>query len=422
MFLFNDLLVETIKKGKKFHFVQEIRLPSVGVVEDSPLSLTFHIPGNAESAPCPRYVFESAKEQEEAKKSILATCAEAITSLPQASASLSSSPFPVAAVDCAVARVDHHIYVFGGQSSPGEASDGFFRGTIAASSSDVVEWVELPSSPGRPSARSGHSLTTVGQSLYLFGGFTGTERLNDLYVYDIASGQWTLENGLQGLPPSPRSGHSVVVAADGRRVFVFGGATTGKLFNDIYILDLKSRTWTPLLPKVTGTPPKPRYNASAVLNGNKIVLHGGASQFGGLSDVWVFDLTELLWTELKTVGESPGEVFGQAVGNIGGNMGGNIVLYGGKGSPSDVAHVLCFEDLVWDLVRLPKEQVPASSPHLGPAVEGPDGCSLIVVSGQFQQAPAVCLSFSKYRQTQSFKADSGDVGSKRPTFEESVIP
>lgn len=36
-----------------------------------------------------------------------------------------------------------------------------------------------------PRARVGHSATLVGSKLFLFGGYTGSEYLNDVFAYDL---------------------------------------------------------------------------------------------------------------------------------------------------------------------------------------------------------------------------------------------
>ena len=129
--MFNDLLVETIRKGKKFNFVQETRLPNVALIDDTPLSLILRTPGPLEAQPPPyHYIFEQQSTRDEARKIILQTCAEAVTSSPALTATLLPGSFPGACVDAAAARVDNFVYVFGGQTAPGVCSNAFYRGTI----------------------------------------------------------------------------------------------------------------------------------------------------------------------------------------------------------------------------------------------------------------------------------------------------
>ena len=48
-------------------------------------------------------------------------------------------------------------------------------------------------------------------------------------------------------PPSARMGASLSGSEDGRRVWLFGGNAGGASLNDLYCLDLETRTWSQVL-------------------------------------------------------------------------------------------------------------------------------------------------------------------------------
>ena len=45
-------------------------------------------------------------------------------------------------------------------------------------------------------------------------------------------------------PPSARMGASLSSSEDGRRLWLFGGNTGGGSVNDLYCLELETRTWS----------------------------------------------------------------------------------------------------------------------------------------------------------------------------------
>eukprot|EP00961_Rhodomonas_salina_P297809 3937524-Rhodomonas_salina.1 len=72
--------------------------------------------------------------------------------------------------------------------------------------------------------REDHKMVALDEQLYVFGGWSGEEYLNDLHRWDLRSLSWTpLSDTTAGLPPSPRA-HMGMVAGEGR-VFVYGGWT-----------------------------------------------------------------------------------------------------------------------------------------------------------------------------------------------------
>ena len=82
---------------------------------------------------------------------------------------------------------------------------------------------------------------------------------------------------IEGIPPSPRGGHSATKV--GRFIVIFGGhfysgKDTGfKYLNDTYLLDIDNNKW--LRPHTSGIPPSPRYAHSATLAGQRIIFFGG---------------------------------------------------------------------------------------------------------------------------------------------------
>jgi len=82
---------------------------------------------------------------------------------------------------------------------------------------------------------------------------------------------------IEGVPPCPRGGHSATLS--GASIVIFGGhyyagKTVGYVYlNDTYVLDVNANRWHK--PKISGTPPGPRYNHTAILAGSRIIVFGG---------------------------------------------------------------------------------------------------------------------------------------------------
>ena len=75
------------------------------------------------------------------------------------------------------------------------------------------QWENIEIAPGQPipCPRSGHSATIHNGNMYVFGGKDdSSEKLNDLWVYNIADKKW-IEIEAEGEVPFERSGHSADV-------------------------------------------------------------------------------------------------------------------------------------------------------------------------------------------------------------------
>jgi Kelch motif len=153
--------------------------------------------------------------------------------------------------------------------------------TVELSSCRRIEYVDTqrscaPSAPGRIK----HSAVRFGSSMIVFGGFTGSENLNDCWEY----GRWT----------TPAIGVRVSSAYSRCRCHV-------RVRDDVSP-ELVSDRWTCLhsgstSPKskaeggvVTGSVPEARSNHTCVLYGGSMVLFGGSSEESYYDDVWSFNL------------------------------------------------------------------------------------------------------------------------------------
>jgi hypothetical protein len=100
-------------------------------------------------------------------------------------------------------------------------------------------WRELTREP-RPPARNFYAMAFDEETrrLILFGGSTSNGPANDLWSFDASIDAWSSVNP-GGEVPSPRFGHDMVWARETRSLFVFGGRTSSQDLNDLWELELQ---------------------------------------------------------------------------------------------------------------------------------------------------------------------------------------
>jgi hypothetical protein len=124
--------------------------------------------------------------------------------------------------------------------------------------------------------------------LFIFGGWDGGKRLNDLFVIDLDEKLWS-QVAVEGESPAPRAGMSLCTVAD--RLYLFGGSGPhAQCFNDLYTFDPSSSKWTHCNtfadPKVQ---PRMRAGHSMTLVGTKLYIIGGSYGQDYLKDVYELD-------------------------------------------------------------------------------------------------------------------------------------
>ena len=182
----------------------------------------------------------------------------------------------------ASAAVGDVVWVFGGQC--GRKCQNHLYSLTCSPQSDVFTW-QRHANDTLPTARSGHSMATVHESVYLFGG-QGKKLYNDLHKLEGAAGSFS-EVVARGKPPTPRHGQSM--AWDGLDLLVvFGGLTAGSVDNTLSVFSLSRSEWTS--PQCFGTAPSARSEHSSVmLSPGVLLFFGGCNttgQFYGMSRWW----------------------------------------------------------------------------------------------------------------------------------------
>lgn len=226
------------------------------------------------------------------------------------------------------------------------------------------QWIALPVSGPRPSARYKHAATMVDEKLYIVGGSRNGRYLSDFQVFDLKNLTWSalklkvesnadkikdsspeevfpaisghimfkwqnrlillaghskdvsdyvtvrfidLESHLCGVIetsgniPVVRTGQSITLV--GSRIIMFGGEDRKRrLLNDVHVLDLDTMTWSVAV--TAQTPPAPRFDHTATVHaGHYLLIFGGCSHSVFFNDLHVLDLETMEWSQPQIQGD-----------------------------------------------------------------------------------------------------------------------
>jgi len=181
------------------------------------------------------------------------------------------------------------IVMYGGWDGKKWLSDVYIMDTMS------LEWTELAVTGSVPPPRCGHSATMIEKRLLIFGGRGGAGPImGDLWALkgiteeDNETPGWT-QLKLPGQSPSPRCGHSIT--SGGPYLLLFGGHGTGGwlsrydvYYNECIILDRVSVQWKRL--PTSNEPPPPRAYHSMTSIGSRFLLFGGFDGKNTFGDLW----------------------------------------------------------------------------------------------------------------------------------------
>jgi N-acetylneuraminic acid mutarotase len=199
---------------------------------------------------------------------------------------------------------DRKIILFGGVTVTQLAND------LWAYSYQANTWTRLAPAGPQPPPRTYPSMVydpAAGQAI-LFGGWTGSSTFGDTWIYDPSVSKWSKLSTAGS--PHPRWGASMVYDSATGKVILFGGLFGGydgsDRLNDTWQYDPKAHTWRNLTPK--GELPSARGYASMVYDSatGKVILFGGfAGRDGLLADTWAYSPGTNTWARLHPGGPSP---------------------------------------------------------------------------------------------------------------------
>jgi len=188
--------------------------------------------------------------------------------------------------------------------------------------------------PGAPLKRYGVATTfdPANRNIVTFAGFTTSGRFDDTWIFNVDSQTWSDVTNLSF--PLLRCLTSQSFAPERREMIVYGGQSTGNL-DDIWTLNTDSNTWTNLTPVQK---PIARHYPSNVYCGNgHVVIFGGNSlnqgnTNGALDDLWTFSLDSQSWDTLPQGSIKPSPRFGHTYIYIPSQD--KMIIFGGQGLSS----------------------------------------------------------------------------------------
>ena len=125
-------------------------------------------------------------------------------------------------MDHDMVSVGKYLYVFGGRTSV-MSVDVVLSDSLSRFCTVTSTWTRLEATALHPSARILHSMTTLGNSIFLFGGVVETEGFSDeLWEFSTVTLKWTSLNQSASVNPAPRGEHTLTAA--GGHVYMFGGS------------------------------------------------------------------------------------------------------------------------------------------------------------------------------------------------------
>ena len=198
-----------------------------------------------------------------------------------------------------------------------------------------------------PPPRSGAASVVLKDKLYMFGGFGGgTGRLDDFYSFDFATLTWEEVKPLGDEKPGCRENNGVVISGSSRTIILFGGYNGTQWLNDLWSFDITTKRWTCIqessdlsdvyatdetsaavgMPTAAEGPPvgdeglegltqnsthisrkRPccRFGYLSLIHDNKLIVWGGFDGTKWLNDMYIFDFESLTWNEIRQLGTSP---------------------------------------------------------------------------------------------------------------------
>lgn len=189
----------------------------------------------------------------------------------------------------AYSPVDQALVMFGGKAS--------YRDTWVMDV-QTQTWIRMngiyadSAPPARTQVQHAMAYDPVHQKFVLFGGECRDSRcgygvpINDLWTYDLATNTWTELH--PPVSPAPRLQHNFVYDPDLQVFVMYAGRDYSRAFNDLWVYDLGTNTWTEVS---TATAPTAR--SLTMLNYDRVtkrfVLYGGTGN--STRDVWHLTLS-----------------------------------------------------------------------------------------------------------------------------------
>ncbi|XP_048006834.1 leucine-zipper-like transcriptional regulator 1 [Leguminivora glycinivorella] len=199
-----------------------------------------------------------------------------------------------------------------------------------------AQWVQWKFQGQEPVPRSAHGAAVYDDKLWIFAGYDGNARLNDMWTINLVGDNHQWERVEQKGQCPPTCCNFPVAVARGK-MFVFSGQSGAKITNALFQFDFETHTWsrvcTEHLLRCAGPAPARRYGHVMVSHGRHLYVFGGAADSTLPSDLHSFDLDTQMWSVVHPAHDSQvpvgrlfhaGAVVGDALYVFGGTVDNNV--------------------------------------------------------------------------------------------------
>ncbi len=240
---------------------------------------------------------------------------------------------------------DNRMVLFGGRGSSGD------RGDVWTFNLSTNSWSDITPSSGGPMARFTHNALydEEGHQMVVWSGryvtADGGGFLNDVWAFDLELEAWTELSTAEPVPLERYGTAAVLDAVEGRMIS-FAGFTTAGRFEDVWSFELSERVWTEI--SSTSDPGKRcLHSGSYDENRGRMIIYGGQRGAAALDDLWALDLVSNSWTELTPAERPVGRIFTAHVYDLSNDR---VIIFGGN-KDRDGVDALTDEVLVFDLAQ-----------------------------------------------------------------------
>ena len=211
--------------------------------------------------------------------------------------------------------IGSQIYLHGGtQYHDAEVLESYYCGLFRLSTTSArnLTWtvMNFPTADV-PSCRSGHSGWEYQKKLCIFGGYGWSvyEYLHDndmfqavesdpgpvgfnnqLCCFSPSTQVWKIVKR-SGTVPSPRHRHAITKIK--ANIWLYGGEDQYTIFDALYVLNMRSLTWTQVQTHGTLNPTQRASHSFIAISNEQIVLYGGSKN----TSPWLLDLPSLSWRQ-----------------------------------------------------------------------------------------------------------------------------
>nr|CAH7718604.1 unnamed protein product [Callosobruchus chinensis] len=196
------------------------------------------------------------------------------------------------------------MYVFGGYTGDIHSNSNLTnKNDLFEYKFHSGQWIEWRFTGRTPVPRSAHGAAVFDNKLWIFAGYDGNARLNDMWTIPLTGDMRSWEEVDQkGECPPTCCNFPVAVARD--CMFVFSGQSGAKITNSLFQFSFKDKTWTRISTEhvLRGAPPAParRYGHTMVAYGDRhLYVFGGAADSALSSDLHCFDLDACTWSQVR---------------------------------------------------------------------------------------------------------------------------